>query len=266
MEVHQDAELTEFLKFLTPECDQAHLELLEMFEFTDAVHAEQLLLKQPINQVELVEVTEVHQDAELTDFLKFLTPECDQAHQELLDMFEFADAERVHVQQPAVHVDIVTKPVKTRKPRVKDGAVVVQKVKQRHVSAQSIKFHSVHEEAHYRLYSTVTKKTALIDKLVRACYNTFGNTWVTWRQLKAMAASVGYKPSSQLFKSVWVLTHCLYGADNRNCTWVPALTFPYWNLDVSRYEEAVPLYGKMVAKDELYMLCLSEHFFTITMV
>lgn len=212
-------------------------------------------------------------DSDNADFLSFLPEDFDRVQQEMLEMFEFTDrldsgmsatsAPSLASVTFVADADTAKQVIKTRKPRVKKGSSDVVHVKQRYQSVRSIKFDSIAEEVQYRLYSVCTKKTSLIDNLVRACYHECGRAWVTWRQFKDIAARVGYKSSSQMFKSVWVLTHCLYGSDSRNCTWLPALTFPYWELDTSRYDAEVAIKGcKGVVKDELYMLRLSEHFFT----
>lgn len=198
-------------------------------------------------------------DSDFEEFVKQLSPECDRLQEELVQMFEFTD--RMHAQAAvAVPADeALEKKVKTRKPRVKremQDTVIVLKDKP--------KFSSIQEEAEFRLYSKFSKKkTSLIENLVRACFNEFGYTWVTWKQVKEIAARVGYKPSSQLFKSVWVLTHCLHNTKMRKCAWIPALTFPYWDLDTTQFDQMVALYGKTAVKDELYMLRLSVHFFTL---
>lgn len=192
--------------------------------------------------------------ADFDRFVQFLSSSLDAEQQEMLELFEFTDCAP---EQP----DVAKKEVrKTRKPRVKTCEAHTR-VKPRFQSSRSSKFSSIAEEANFRLFSTCTKKTSLIDQLVRTCYHECGDTWVSWKQLKAIALRVGYKPSSQLFSSVWVLTHCLYGSTQRNCTWLPALTFPYWQLDTSRYEAAVQAGVKLPVKEELYMLRLSEHFF-----
>lgn len=197
-------------------------------------------------------------DGDFDRFVQFLSSSLDaEQQQEMLDLdlFEFNDCAR---EQPDV---AKTEVRKTRKPRVKTCETHTT-VQQRFKSSRSAKFSSIAEEANFRLFSTCTKKTSLIDQLVRTCYYECGDTWVSWKQLKAIARRVGYKPSSQLFSSVWVLTHCLYGSTQRNCTWLPALTFPYWQLDTSRYDVAVKAGVKLPAKEELYMLRLSEHFFS----
>jgi AraC-like DNA-binding protein len=108
---------------------------------------------------------------------------------------------------------------------------------------RKLKF-TVREEAQARLHGVKSKKTCLIDKLVRACFSKFGQQWVSWADIKEVARDVGFSPSSHVFRSVWPLVTCRYQQQPDGSVKVQethAINFPYWLIDrtgtcTSRYK------------------------------
>jgi hypothetical protein len=98
---------------------------------------------------------------------------------------------------------------------------------------RKLKF-TVREEAQARLHGVKSKKSCLIDKLVRACYTNFGQQWVSWADIKEVARDVGFSPSSHVFRSVWPLVTCRYQQQPDGSVKVQethAINFPYWLID-----------------------------------
>lgn len=98
---------------------------------------------------------------------------------------------------------------------------------------RQLKF-TVREEVEARLYGIKSKKSCLIDKLVRACYTKFGEEWVSWPDIKALARDVGFSPTSHVFRSVWPLVTCRYQKQPDGSVKVQethAINFPYWLID-----------------------------------
>ena len=108
---------------------------------------------------------------------------------------------------------------------------------QRQRTTHSYQFQTIEHEVHYRLYKeNCLQRSQKLNSLVRTCFRQFGDSWVTWNEIKEVAVQVGYSRRNSLFRSMWPLVTSQYGRHSegtQNCE-VLGLNFPYWEADKSQ--------------------------------